>query len=367
MGNNKFSTLKKLLLLVFVLMCTLSICFACGNSKPDTGDSDTTSSDSAESDFTESGSTADAAEALIFNLKSDGTYSVSMKANGVACPENFVIPDTYNGAPVTTILSFGFAYARDIFTLTIPEHITEIGENAFIGCCNLKTIYWNSIDVGDIISFYTENKIFVGCSNITEVKFGDKVKDIPALIFCDCKELKSITIGGSVTTIGDGAFFGCSGLTNITIPDSVTSIGNYAFSGCSGLTDVAIPDGITTIGESAFRGCSGLTSVVIGNGVTSIGSEAFKGCSGLTNITIPDSVISIGELAFDHCNGLTSVEFKNKKGWKIYLDNRCVAELSADDLKNFETAATYLTIKYNRYEEYNGFDGYTWMREDKGE
>lgn len=353
MGNNKFSTLKKLLLLFFVLMCTLSICFACGNSKPDTGDSDTTSSDSAE--------------ALIFNLKSDGTYSVSMKANGVACPENFVIPDTYNGAPVTTILSFGFAYARDIFTLTIPEHITEIGENAFIGCCNLKTIYWNSIDVGDIISFYTENKIFVGCSNITEVKFGDKVKDIPALIFCDCKELKSITIGGSVTTIGDGAFFGCSGLTNITIPDSVTSIGNYAFSGCSGLTDVAIPDGITTIGESAFRGCSGLTSVVIGNGVTSIGSEAFKGCSGLTNITIPDSVISIGELAFDHCNGLTSVEFKNKKGWKIYLDNRCVAELSADDLKNFETAATYLTIKYNRYEEYNGFDGYTWMREDKGE
>lgn len=352
MGNNKFSTLRKLLLSAFALICMLSVCFACGNSN---------------SDAANSNGTVTASEVLNFDLKSDGTYSVSMKANGVACPENFVIPDTYNGAPVTTILSFGFAYARDIFTLTIPEHITEIGENAFIGCCNLKTIYWNSIDVGDIISFYTENKIFVGCSNITEVKFGDKVKDIPALIFCDCKELKSITIGGSVTTIGDGAFFGCSGLTNITIPDSVTSIGNYAFSGCSGLTDVAIPDGITTIGESAFRGCSGLTSVVIGNGVTSIGSEAFKGCSGLTNITIPDSVISIGELAFDHCNGLTSVEFKNKKGWKIYLDNRCVAELSADDLKNFETAATYLTIKYNRYEEYNGFDGYTWMREDKGE
>ncbi len=236
MGNNKFSTLKKLLLSVFVLMCTLSVCFACGNSKPDTGDSDTTSFDSAE--------------ALIFNLKSDGTYSVSMKANGVACPENFVIPDTYNGAPVTTILSYGFAYARDIFTLTIPEHITEIGENAFIGCCNLKTIYWNSVDFGDVFEF--GYKVFGGCSNLTEVKFGDKVKTTPSRVFRQCKELKSVTIPDNVTTIGYAAFEDCSGLTSITIPDSVTSIGNSAFKGCSGLTSITIPNSVTIIGNAAF-------------------------------------------------------------------------------------------------------------------
>ncbi|MBQ4142301.1 MAG: leucine-rich repeat domain-containing protein, partial [Thermoguttaceae bacterium] len=48
--------------------------------------------------------------------------------------------------------------------------------------------------------------------------------------------LTSVTIPGSVTSIGNEAFRGCESLTSVTIPDSVTSIGNEAFSCCFSLT-----------------------------------------------------------------------------------------------------------------------------------
>ena len=52
--------------------------------------------------------------------------------------------------------------------------------------------------------------------------------------------------------------------------------------------------------------------------------------------------------AFNDCSKLTSVEFKNPEGWKH--DGTIV---SADDLRNPGTAATYLTTMH-----YN----YTWTR-----
>lgn len=44
--------------------------------------------------------------------------------------------------------------------------------------------------------------------------------------------------------------------------------------------------------------------------------------------------------AFDECSKLISVEFKNPEGWK-----RGSTAVLSDDLKNPETAATYLITK----------------------
>lgn len=57
--------------------------------------------------------------------------------------------------------------------------------------------------------------------------------------------------------------------------------------------------------------------------------------------------------AFHACDNLKNVKFLNFNGWKYSGTN-----ISAEDLKNPETAATYLTSTY-RY--------YTWTRENKGE
>ena len=96
-----------------------------------------------------------------------------------------------------------------------------------------------------------------------------------------------------------------------------------------------------------------ITSVVIPESVTVIGDRAFYNCSNLTSVVIGENVSTIGAYAFTGCSKLTSVEFKNPEGWK-----RDGTAISADDLRNPETAATYLTSTY-RWD--------TWTREDKGE
>ena len=139
------------------------------------------------------------------------------------------------------------------------------------------------------------------------ITIPNSVTNIGDNVFVYCSGLTNITIPNSVTSIGEYAFENCSGLTNITIPNSVTSIGEYAFENCRGLTSITISNSVTSIEEGAFEGCSGLTSITIPNSVTSIGNYAFEFCSSLTSITIPNSVTSIGSEVFSGCRGLKNV------------------------------------------------------------
>ena len=180
---------------------------------------------------------------------------------GIVAELDIVIPDTYNGLPITEISQDAFnvnsSHANAYLTsVTIPDSVTTIGDRAFRNC-----------------------------SSLTSVTIGDSVTSIGNDAFYNCSSLTSVTIGDSVTTIGRYAFYNCSSLTSVTIGDSVTTIGQSAFEDCSSLTSVTIPDSVTTIGYSAFKDCSSLTSVVIPGSVTSIESSAFYNCSRLTSIT----------------------------------------------------------------------------------
>ena len=227
---------------------------------------------------------------LKFELKDDGTYSVSAKASALFCKE-IVIPDMYNGKQVTEIedrafyvtdnsfsLTFPRLFGNRIKSVTIPDSVTSIGDYAF---CR--------------------------CDNLTSITIPDSVISIGSDAFNDCDNLASVTIGSSVTSIGDDAFWNCGNLTSITIPDSVISIGSCAFSNCDNLASVTIGCSVTSIGSGAFSECCNLTSITIPNSVTSIGRGAFFECCNLRSVTIGSSVTTLGDFVFYGCDNLTSV------------------------------------------------------------
>ena len=282
-----------------------------------------------------------------YALLDDGTVEITGYSGDA---EELIIPDTLAGKKVTSIGDKAFAIHNSLFSVTIPDSVTQIGVNPFAYCDTLRSIsispehpYFSAIDG---VLFRKADKCLlsypVGRQSVT-YNIPQGITAIESSAFYDCKFLTRVTIPDSVTSIGDCAFSLCDSLTSITIPDSVEQIGTNPFTVCSALKSISvspehpyfatidgvlfrkadkalisypagissstytIPQGITAIGDSAFYYCDSLTSVSIPDSVTSIGDNAFYFCESLTSVTIPDSVTAIGDSAFSYCDSLTSV------------------------------------------------------------
>ena len=175
----------------------------------------------------------------------------------------YYIPSALKSVTITggNILYGAFSYCSGLTSITIPDSVTRIG-----------------------------NQAFQGCNGLTSVTIGNSVTSIGSEAFSYCRGLTNVTIGNSVTSIGDQAFSFCSRMTSVTIGNSATNIGAYAFYNCSKLTSVTIPDSVTKIGDCAFLNCTGLTNITIGNGVRNMGNGVFSCCSGLEKINFNGTI-----------------------------------------------------------------------------
>ena len=159
-------------------------------------------------------------------------------------------------------------------------HVTSIGGLSFDGLGVTSVTIPNSItSIGD--------EAFRDCHNLTSVILPDNNCNYGTFIFHGCTSLTSVVIPNSVESIPLGMFWNCIGLSSITLPNNLTGIGSYAFMGCTSLVSFVIPNNVTYISEHAFIDCEKLTSITIGSSVNSIdgfGGGAFKGCTELLDV-----------------------------------------------------------------------------------
>ena len=95
--------------------------------------------------------------------------------------------------------------------------------------------------------------------------------------FYHCSSLEEVNLPAGLTEIRGNTFEECSSLLRIEIPDNVTRIGGHAFYGNTSLEEVVIsPDSkLQQIGSSAFRCCDSLREITLPRGV-SVNERAFK-------------------------------------------------------------------------------------------
>ena len=289
---------------------------------------------------------------LTFRLNGSSSYEVAMAHELIK--GDVIIPEVYEGLPVTSIQERGFSSCQ-ITSIFIPSSIKEIGIYAFQYCSSLTTVtlnegltiideyaFWmceslSSIIIPDSVTRICEHA-FGECHSLETAQIGSGLFILEKAVFSWCWSLESITVSEDnplytseegilydkskteivafpmakeiiyvpegVTSIGDGAYCGAT-IETIYIPDSVTSIGERAFYNCEELRTFIFGSNVRTVKEMAFAYCPELREIVLPNSIETIGREAFYWC-GLTSVVVPDSPVNIGDYAFSMCESLSS-------------------------------------------------------------
>ena len=163
-------------------------------------------------------------------------------------------------------------------TLVVPDMVKIIGQGAFSGVENLKTI------------IIPESTIEIGNYAFANNKAIEKV----------------IIQGENLKRIGSYAFDQASNLQEINLPNSISEIGILAFRNTS-LSEVIIPQNLNELYTETFAFCSKIKKVVLQKGMKSIKEKCFYNTS-IESIQIPSTIESIDAMAFSGCNKLTKID-----------------------------------------------------------
>lgn len=188
---------------------------------------------------------------------------IAVLANGTAVGGYFTVPEAVvfddRKYCVAEIKDYAF-YGNNSLTGVSAEGVT-VGEAAFCGCNELKTV------------FFGENTVLSG------------------YVFKDCPLLERVVLPGGIKEIPDGLFSGCGRLSEIEIPEGVKRIGHQAFESCVSLEEIILPQTTEYIGRRAFAYCEKLTEAFGGISLGEIDDGGFSLCPSLLTLAVPSSCV----------------------------------------------------------------------------
>ena len=166
------------------------------------------------------------------------------------CPNNLQVDSFSLGEYVEHIPSYLFSNAPNLKNLSIPSTLKSVGQNAFLNCPNIDSIYctdlsaWASIDFENdkATPLYGNGKLLINNNPIG----------------------KNIEIPEGVTRIGKYAFFNCRSVENIILPSTINSIGQNAFNTCPYLLTIhAAMEYPPIIEYNVFANCGSLYGITL--------------------------------------------------------------------------------------------------------
>ena len=307
-------------------------------------------------------------DGIYYNILSSTDLTAEVTFGDTKYTGDVIIPSTitHEGKVycVTSVGLSAFSYSSSLTSITIPNNVKSIGDNAFNLCSSLiKTNY-----IGDIAGW-------------CDIKFGGALAN-PTFqshnLYINDQEIQDLVIPNTVDSIYDYAFYNCFSLNSVNIPNSVKSIGSSSFQNCcflkkdfvnnssldaeenyywgalvgeseidgliiqgttvvgcrKNVAAVTIPNNMTSIGERAFSYCSFLTSIAFSESITSIESSAFLGCSSLIQTNYMGDIADWCEIKFEN-------SYANPIGRsrKFYINNQEINELvipnTVDSIHNY--------------------------------
>lgn len=303
----------------------------------------------------------EAIDDYLFISIDDVNYLVTYNGND----KFLTLPESYNGEKYE-IYKNAFSGRSELISITIPNAVTNIGDNAFSDCYRLVEVINHSnlsiregstkygrigeyakiihslnsswlTDINGYIFYENNGNVeYIGyngeetdlilpenCNgtdytiyeyafayqkDVTSVVWPSHLTEIPAEIFQNCSSLKSITIPPSVVKIGLQAFGECFSLENVYITDFETFL-NIS---CD-ISEYSHDDHPLYYANNLYLNGELLTEVVIPNGIKTI--PAFSLSFRFTDITVPGSVKKFEKYAFYECTTIENVYISNIYSW----------------------------------------------------
>lgn len=183
---------------------------------------------------------------LLYRIENNNAFITGYTGN----EEVLIIPSQIGDYNVLCIDKLAFANNDKIWTVILPETVTEIREYAFHQSSIRNIILPNSLQSIRDGAFSD--------SRLTSVYLPTSVTEMGVSVFDSCFFLRSVKIDAHIKEIPYRSFFECICLFDVELSDSIEAIGEEAFYFCKELFFIDIPQNVHLIDDTAFFGCEEL-------------------------------------------------------------------------------------------------------------